>query len=148
MANWREELTEAVKTRAEREAEEAARLRQRVAEALGTAESAFELGLGALRFARERIAEKGRTVELELTPTEAAPASARLLLGQPGEAGSLVLGVQIDRETAVVKVHVAEAKPREFDFAKDRHIAALDVEEYVGRRAVELVKSAQKATPW
>ena len=34
MANWREELTEAVKTRAEREAEEAARLRQRVAEAL------------------------------------------------------------------------------------------------------------------
>jgi hypothetical protein len=148
MANWREELTEAVKTVAEREAEEAARLRQRVAEALGTAESAFELAVGALRFAHERIAEKGRPVELELTPSEASPASARLLLGEPGAAGSLVLGVQIDRETAVVKVHVAETKPREFDFAKDRHIAALDVEEYVGRRAVELVRSAQKAAPW
>lgn len=147
MANWREELTEAVKTRAEREAEEAARLRQRVAEALGTAESAFELGVGALRFARDRIAEKSQTVELELTPAE-APSAARLLLGEPGAVGSLVLGVQIDRETAIVKVNVAETKPREFDFAKDRHIAALDVEEYVGRRAVELVRSAQKAAPW
>lgn len=147
MANWREELTEAVKTRAEREAEEAARLRQRVAEALGTAESAFDLGVGALRFARDRIADKGQTVELELTPAD-QPSSARLLLGAPGAVGSLVLGVQIDRETAIVKVHVAETKPREFDFAKDRHIAALDVEEYVGRRAVELVRSAQKATPW
>lgn len=147
MANWREELTEAVKTRAEREAEEAARLRQRVAEALGTAESAFDLGVGALRFARDRIADKGQTVELELTPGD-KPSSARLLLGAPGAVGSLVLGVQIDRETAIVKVHVAETKPREFDFAKDRHIAALDVEEYVGRRAVELVRSAQKATPW
>jgi hypothetical protein len=45
-------------------------------------------------------------------------------------------------------VNVAETKPREFDFAKDRHIAATDVEEYVGRRAVELVRLAQKATPW
>jgi hypothetical protein len=148
MANWREELNEAVKTRAEREAEEAERLRQRVAEALGTAESAFELAVGALRFARERIADKGRSVELELTPSEASPASARLVLGPSGEPGTLVLGVAVDRETAVVKVSVAEAKPREFDFAKDRHIAALDVEEYVGRRVVELVKSAQKASPW
>lgn len=148
MANWREELTEAVKTRAEREAEEAARLRQRVAEALGTAESAFELGVGALRFARDRIADKSQPVELELTPTGDAPSTARLLLGAPGAPGSLVLGVQIDRETAIVKVNVADTKPREFDFAKDRHIAALDVEEYVGRRAVELVRSAQKATPW
>ena len=149
MANWREELTEAIKTKAEREAEEAARLKQRVTEALGTAESAFDLAIGALRFAQEKISEKGQPASLELTPAGAdRPGAARLLLGQPGAAGSLVLGLQLDRDTAVVKVNVAETKPREFDFAKDRHIAATDVEEYVGRRAVELVRLAQKATPW
>lgn len=153
MANWREELTEAIKTKAEREAEEAARLRQRVAEALGTAESAFDLAIGALRFAQEKIAEKGQPASLELTPSAGPegtdkPGAARLLLGQPGATGTLALGLQLDRETAIVKVNVAETKPREFDFAKDRHIAATDVEEYVGRRAVELVRLAQKATPW
>lgn len=158
MANWREELTEAIKTKAEREAEEAARLKQRVAEALGTAESAFDLAIGALRFAQEKVSEKGQHASLELTPaagpegaSEAGAektGAARLLLGQPGAIGSLALGLQLDRETAIVKVNVAETKPREFDFAKDRHIAATDVEEYVGRRAVELVRLAQKAAPW
>jgi hypothetical protein len=154
MANWREELTEAVKTKAEREAEEASRLKQRVVEALGTAENAFDLGVGALRFVHERIGAKGQPVALEVTPDEAAPSAVRLVLGEgpaggsPDKGGSIGLGIQIDRETAIVKVQVAEAKAREFDFAKDRHIAALDVEEYVGRRAVELVRLAQKATPW
>ncbi len=148
MANWREELTEAIKTKAEREAEEAARLKQRVLEALGTAETALELAIGALRFAHEKIAEKGQAASLELTPSVDHPTTAKLVLGQAGAAGSLVLGLQLDRETAVVRVNVAETKPREFDFAKDRHISAVDVEEYVGRRAVELVRLAQKATPW
>lgn len=140
MANWREELTEAVKTKAERDAEEAARLRQRVQEALGTAEAAFDLAVEALRFARDRIAEKGQPASLE---TSGEPLSAAKLV-----LGSLVLGLSIDRESAILRIVVAEAKPREFDFARDRHIAATDVEEYVGRRAVELVKAAQKASPW
>ena len=55
---------------------------------------------------------------------------------------------ELDRETAILKIYYLEGKPREFDFVRDRHIAAGDVEEYVGRRAVELVKNAQKGTPW
>ena len=148
MANWREELTEAVKTKAEREAEEASRLKQRVLEALGTAESALELGIAALRFAHERIGEKGQKVALELTPDATSATTARLVVGTSDNPPTLALGIQIDRETAILRVQVGETKAREFDFAKDRHIAALDVEEYVGRRAVELVRLAQKASPW
>jgi len=148
MANWREELTEAVKTKAEREAEEASRLKQRVLEALGTAESALELGIAALRFAHERIGEKGQKVALELTPDATSATAARLVVGTSDNPPTLALGIQIDRETAILRVQVGETKAREFDFAKDRHIAALDVEEYVGRRAVELVRLAQKASPW
>ena len=47
--HWREELTEAVKTKAERDAEEQARQKKRVAEALATAEAAMALGADALR---------------------------------------------------------------------------------------------------
>jgi hypothetical protein len=147
MANWREELTEAVKTKAERDAEEAARLKQRVQEALGTAESAFGLAMEALRFAADKIGEKGKAVKLEPAAGEPSP-GAKLVIEQGGDLGPLVLGLSIDRETAVVRAHIGETKPREFDFAKDRHIAASDVEEYVGRRIIELVRAAQKASAW
>ena len=147
MANWREELTEAVKTKAERDAEEAARVKQRVQEALGTAESAFGLAMEALRFASDRIGEKGKSVKLETADGDPPP-GAKLVIEQTGELGPLILGLAIDRETAIVKAYIGEAKPREFDFAKDRHIAASDVEEYVGRRIIELVRAAQKASAW
>jgi len=147
MANWREELSEAVKTKAERDAEESARLKQRVQEALGTAESAFGLAMDALRFAADKIGEKGKTVKLDITPGEPSP-GAKLVIEQSGELGPLVLGLSIDRETAMVKAFLGVTKPREFDFAKDRHIAASDVEEYVGRRIIEVVRAAQKASAW
>ena len=155
MANWREELSEAVKTKAEREAEEAARLKQRVQEALGPAESAFGLAMDALRFAADQIAEKGQAARLEPSAGDPSP-GAKLVIepggtpapGQTGDLGPLVRGLSIDRETAIVKASIGETKPREFDFAKDRHIAASDVEEYVGRRIIELVRAAQKANAW
>lgn len=137
MPNWRDELIEAVKTRQEREDEEAARHRQRVVEALSSAESALELAREALGFAKDRIAEKGQAAVLE--PTE---------LGLRLTLGALALGIELDRATAVLRVSYLEGRPREFDFARDRHIAPTDVEEYVGRRAVELVRNVQKAAPW
>ena len=137
MPNWRDELIEAVKTKQEREDEEAARHRQRVLEALSSAESALELAREALVFAKERIAEKGQAAQLE--PMELG---VRLTLG------ALALGIELDRATAVLRVSYLEGRPREFDFARGRHIAPTDVEEYVGRRAVELVRNAQKAAPW
>jgi hypothetical protein len=60
----------------------------------------------------------------------------------------MVLSAELDTSTAIIKVTYLEAKAREFDFARDRHIASADVEEYLGRRVVELVKAAQKASPW
>jgi hypothetical protein len=145
--NWRDELIEAVKTKAEREAEEAAKQRQRVLEALSSAETAVTMAVDALRFACERITEKGQpavfTEEHEPAGDDAGKIKvARLALG------SLGLSLELDRTTAIVRVGYLEGKPREFDFARDRHIAAADVEEYVGRRAVELVRSAQKAAAW
>ena len=137
MASWRDELIEAVKTKAEREAEEAAKQRQRVQEALASAEAAIALGFDALRFCYERVKEKGQAANFEQTAS-----SARMDLG------ALSLSLELDRETAIVKISYIEGKPREFDFARDRHIAATDVEEYIGRRAVELVRAAQKASPW
>jgi hypothetical protein len=135
--NWRDELIEAVKTKAEREAEELARHRKRVEEALASAEAAMALAVEALRFAHERIQEKsGRGAWVEETD------AFRLSVGDLG------LRVELVRDAATIKVTFGEGKPREFDFAKDRHIAAADVEEYVGRRAVELVRAAQKAAPW
>jgi hypothetical protein len=133
VANWRDELIEAVKTKAEREAEEAERQRKRVAEALSTAELALRGAEEALSFAHERIAEKGQS---------STYAQGKLTVG------ALSLVVELDRSTAALKVSYLESKPREFDFARDRHIAPADVEEYVGRRIVELVRAAQKATPW
>jgi hypothetical protein len=137
VASWRDELIEAAKTKAERDEEELARHRKRVQEALHTAESAFDLASKALEYARERLAEKGQAPHLDVQ-TDAL--GLELLAHK--------IRIELVRESAVIKVVYGEGKPREFDFAKDRHIAPADVEEYVGRRAVELVKSAQKASPW
>ena len=137
MPSWRDELIEAVKTKAEREAEEAARHRKRVEEALATAEAAMKLGAEALRFASERLTEKGQAASME-----EGDGSVRLALND------VSLRLELSRESAIIKVTFGDAKPREFDFAKDRHISPNDVEEYVGRRALEFVRSAQKAFPW
>lgn len=141
MANWRDELIEAVKTKVEREAEEAEKQKLRVREALTSAESALKLGAEALSFAADRVKEKGRDVSLEVSEH-----SAKFHLGPAGAQMSLV--ADLDPTTAIIKVSYLDAKAREFDFARDRHIAAADVEEYLGRRVVELIRAAQKATPW
>jgi hypothetical protein len=135
--NWRDELIEVVKTKAEREAEEKERHKKRVEEALTSAEAAMQLAAESLRFARDKVAEKGQPNDL-VEQKDHCRFSVR-------EVG---LSVDLVRESAVIKVTFIEGKPREFDFAKDRHIAPADVEEYVGRRAVELVRAAHKAHPW
>lgn len=137
MASWRDELIEAVKTKAEREAEEQARHKKRVEEALATAESAMSLGSEALRFTRDKLKEKEQPVEL-------SDEKDKLKLTIHG----LALTIELVRDGALVRVTFGEGKPREFDFAKDRHIAPADVEEYMGRRSLELVRGANKANPW
>lgn len=139
MPNWREELVEAAKTKEEREEEERARHRKRVEEALTTAEAAMSLGADALRFTRDKLGEKSQ--KAELSESESKDAFKLSLL-------EFSLALELVRDSAVIKVTFGESKPREFDFAKDRHIAPADVEEYVGRRALELVRAAQKAHPW
>jgi hypothetical protein len=137
MSSWRDELTEAVKTKAEREAEELARHKKRVEEALATAEAAINLGAEGLRFTRDRLKEKAQPAELA-EETDAYKLTLR----------EHRLSIELSRETAVVKITFGEGKPREFDFAKDRHIAPGDVEEYIGRRSLELVRAAHKAHEW
>lgn len=137
MPNWRDELIEAVKTKAEREAEELARHRKRVEEALTTAEAAMALAVDALKFARDRLKEKEQPAEL----SEESDAY-RLTLREAS------LGLELVRDAALIKVTFGDGKPREFDFAKDRHIAPADVEEYMGRRTLEFVRAAQKAAAW
>ena len=137
MPNWRDELIEAAKTKGEREAEELARHKKRVEEALTSADSARSLAVDALRFTRERLNEKGQPAELA-----EAKDSYRLSLRE------LTVTLELARDSAIIKVTFIDGKPRDFDFAKDRHIAPADVEEYVGRRAVELVRAAHKASPW
>lgn len=137
MPNWRDELIEAVKTKAEREAEELARHKKRVEEALTTAESAMKLGTEALRFVNEKLHEKGQTAELADQPD-----SLKLALRE------VSLSLELVRDSALIKVTFGDSKPREFDFAKDRHIAPADVEEYIGRRALEFVRAAHKSSPW
>lgn len=137
MPNWRDELIEAVKTKAEREAEELARHKKRVEEALTTAEAAMALGVEALRFARDKLRDKGQEADLSET-TDSLKLSLR----------DVSLALDLVRDAALIKITFGDGKPREFDFAKDRHIAPADVEEYIGRRALEFVRAAQKATPW
>jgi ADP-ribose pyrophosphatase YjhB (NUDIX family) len=137
MVSWRDELNEAVKSKAEREAEEQARLKKRVEEALATATQAMNLGAEALAFAYQRLHEKGQAAE-----HQAEGDVAKLKLADQNVTLELV------RDAALVRVTFGEQKPREFDFAKDRHIAPADVEEYVGRRMLELVRNAYKTSPW
>jgi hypothetical protein len=135
--NWRDELLEAVKSKAERDAEEQERHRKRVKEALTTAEAAMALAAGALRFARDKLVEKSQAAELREGPDGYALALREL-----------TLSIDLQRDAAVLRITYVDGKPRDFDFAKDRHIAPVDVEEYVGRRAVELVRAAQKTAAW
>ncbi len=137
MASWKDELIEAAKSKAEREAEEQERHRKRVQEALTTAESAINLGAEALRFTRDRLRDKGQEAELSESPD-----TYKLRLRD------FSLSLELVRDSAIIRVTFGDGKPREFDFAKDRHIAPADVEEYIGRRAVEVVRAAQKTTPW
>ncbi|WP_437676084.1 hypothetical protein [Sorangium sp. So ce131] len=137
MPTWRDELIEAVKSKAERESEELARHKKRVAEALAAAESAVSLGAESLKFAHEKLQEKGQPAVLSQEADK-----HRLALGD------FALALELVRESAIVRVTFGDGKPREFDFAKDRHIAPADVEEYLGRRSLELVRAAQKAAPW
>jgi hypothetical protein len=137
MATWRDELIEAVKTKTERDEEERARHKKRVEEALATAEAAMNLGADALRFTGEQLKVKAQ-------PAELAEQADSIKLSIHGH--SVLL--ELVRESALVKVTFGEGKPREFDFAKDRHIAPADVEEYMGRRALELVRAAHKTSPW
>lgn len=137
MPNWRDELIEAVKTKSEREAEDLARHKKRVEEALTTAEAAMSLGGEALRFARDKLRDKGQEADL----SESAD-SLKLSLRD------VSLSLDLARDAALIKITFGDGKPREFDFAKDRHIAPADVEEYIGRRALEFVRAAQKASPW
>lgn len=137
MSTWREELHEVIKTRDEREAEELARKRQRIAEALEVAADAQAQAVEGLRFAVAELAGKGQPAELAVQGDE-----ARLKLHALG------VDVVLDRDNAIVKIAFNQGKPREFDFGTDRHLAPKDVEEYVGRRLVELARAAQKEHPW
>ncbi len=137
MANWREELVETVKSKEEREAEEAARQRKRLEAALEVADAAMTQAREALGFAHEQLESKKQ-------PSAFADEAGALRLSL----NELSIAVDLSRDDAVLKVTYNEGRPRDFDFAKDRHLAPKDVEEYVGRRAVELARAAQKNSPW
>jgi len=134
---WRDELLEVAKSKSEREAEEAERRRKRIEEALRAAEEAMELARDGLRFAVEQLGAKKVAVKL-------ADAKDKHRL----ELGELSVVVELERSEAVMKVTYNDGRPKDFDFAKDRHLAPKDVEEFVGRRLVELVRAAQKSKPW
>lgn len=137
MANWREELVETVKSKEEREAEEAERQRKRLEAALEVADAAMAQAREALGFAHEQLTSKKQ-------PSAFADDAGALRLNLK----ELSIAVDLSRDDAVLKVTYNEGRPRDFDFAKDRHLAPKDVEEYVGRRAVELARAAQKNSPW
>jgi hypothetical protein len=137
MGNWREELIDVVKSQAEREAEEEARKAKRLAEALKVAEEALQKATDGLRFTNEQLKSKSQPAKLEEKSDDIS-----LMMND------LSLSVGLSRSDAVLKVVFNEGRPREFDFAKDRHLSAKDVEEYVGRRAVEFARAAQKSNPW
>ena len=135
--SWRDELVEAVKTQAEREQEEKKRRQERLDAALAVADEAHEMVVEALEFAQQQISDKGQSSTLE--PKEGA---LELALGE------LAINVTLTRDDAVLTVSYNQTRPRAFDFMHDRHLAPKDVEEYVGRRVVELVRAAQKEQPW
>jgi hypothetical protein len=141
MANWRDELMDIIKTQTEREAEEEDRKRKRLEEALAVALDALEKARDGLRFANDQFKAKQQSSSL----SEDGDKLCLKLTSAPAE---LSLAVGLSRDDAILRVMFNEQRPREFDFAKDRHLAPKDVEEYVGRRAVELARAAQKARPW
>ncbi len=137
MANWRDELIDVVKSKSEREQEDEERRKKRLAEALEVAEQALAKAADGLRFADELLKSKSQ-------PSNLAEKTDDVSL----QMNELSLGVALSRADAILKVTFNDGRPREFDFAKDRHLSVKDVEEYVGRRAVELARAAQKTTPW
>jgi hypothetical protein len=137
MSGWRDELIEAIKSKAEREAEEEARHKQRLLAALEVADAALAKAEEGLRFADEHLRAKQQPVKLHKANGEIAL-----------EMHDQRLAVLLSRDDAVLRVSFNDGRPREFDFAKDRHLSPKDVEEYVGRRAVELARAAQKIHPW
>jgi hypothetical protein len=135
--SWRDELSEAVKSKAEREGEEAKRRAKRLAEALTVADEAMDKAREGLRFANEQFQSKQQPSQIK---EDGGSYELRM--------HDLSIAVDLSRDDAVLKVTFNDGRPREFDFAKDRHLSPKDVEEYVGRRAVELARAAQKANPW
>src|SRR3954469_16115182 len=99
MASWRDELTEAVKSKAERDAEEAARHKKRVEEALATAETAMGLATEALRYTCAELQRKQQ-------PAELVEDKDRYKL----TVGALSLALELSRESAVIKVTFGEGK--------------------------------------
>jgi hypothetical protein len=137
MSTWRDELIEAVKSKREREAEEETRRQKRLEEALSVATDAMTKALDSLRFADEQLRDKRQPCKLVEKTDDLAL-----------ELFDLRLAVSLSRADGVVKITFNDGRPREFDFAKDRHLSSKDVEEYVGRRTVELARAAQKNKPW
>ena len=137
MSNWRDELLTVIKSKAEREAEEEERRRKRIEAALAVADEAYAKARDALTFANEKIASKSQPAALE----DSEQAISLSLF-------DLCLRVTLRREDAVIEVVYGDGKPREFDFANDRHLAPRDVDDYVGRRLLELARSAQQEHPW
>ena len=137
MATWRDELLTVIKSQAERDTEAAERKRQRLAEALTVAEQALAGARDGLQYVHEQLQVKEQPSTLGDEPD-------KLSLGLHG----LTLEVALDRSTAELSITLNAGQPRVFKFAEDRHTAAKDVEEYVGRRSVEMARAAQKNNPW
>ena len=137
MSGWRDELIEAIKSKSEREAEEDERRKKRLEAALEVAHEALQQAEEGLRFTDQQLRAKSQPVKLEKKNGEIALAIH-----------DLRLTVLLTTDDAVLRVTYNDGRPREFDFAKDRHLSPKDVEEYVGRRAVELARAAQKNNPW
>ncbi len=137
MSTWREELLVIIKTQAEREAEEKDHRKKRIAAALEVAVESYDNAREGLRFAHEKLVTKKQPSELK----EGEDSCGVALF-------ELQLQVSLKREVAVLEVIYGDAKPREFDFANDRHLAPRDIEDYIGRRVVELARAAQELHPW
>lgn len=137
MSIWHDELLEVIKSKAEREAEEEERRRARIVAALQVADQAMVQTLEGLHFAVEQLRSKAQSPEL-------GEQDGRYQFDLFDHA----VVVELNRETAVLTVRYDEGRPRDFDFATDRHLAPKDVEEYVGRRLIELSRASQKEHPW
>ena len=93
MTTWRDELLEAIKTRAERDAEEEAKRKKRLEEALKIADEASEKAHEGLAFTHDHLVAKG------LSPTLTRDGNAATL-----EFCGQTLTVDLDRSEAMLKV--------------------------------------------